>query len=99
MDGRPGNAQFFAPLDLDGDLGVVQVARVEAEELLAARKERVAYYDSLVAEKSDYEERAKTIDGIAKSSRGVTILVSTTTEPSLRSSPTYSKSGLSNSSS
>lgn len=50
-----------------GDLGVLEVARSEAEELLTARKKRVAYYTSLVAEKNDYEERAKTIEGIAKS--------------------------------
>ncbi len=50
-----------------GDLGVMEVARAEAEELLAARKERVNYYSALVAEKSDYEERASTIEGIAKS--------------------------------
>lgn len=50
-----------------GDLGVLEVARVEAEELLAARKERVNYYDSLVTEKSDYTERAKTITQIADS--------------------------------
>lgn len=50
-----------------GDLGVVQVARAEAEELLNARKERVVYFQSLIAEKDDYEQRAKTIDGIASS--------------------------------
>lgn len=50
-----------------GDLGVLEVARAEAEELLAARKKRVSYHDSLVAEKSDYTERANTIEKIAKS--------------------------------
>ena len=50
-----------------GTLGVVETARAEVEERLAARKERVTYYTSLVAEKSDYEQRSKTIAEIAKS--------------------------------
>lgn len=50
-----------------GELGVLQVSRVEHQERLIARKERVGYYDSLVTEKNDYEQRSKTIAQIAQS--------------------------------
>ena len=50
-----------------GDLGVLQVARAEDEELLASRNKRVQYYKALVTEKSDYTERAQTITEIAQS--------------------------------